>query len=274
MLVDVEQAPMLTAVDLTIDGLLVIADTLGGVADDFPLVVGVSPDNIFDDELRARVWADVREKLTEQNVLTPAGEVHRELVDLIETTIRPERTLEGRWWRKQTKQMVRFAICRRAGEHIIIARCNDKVVLQRVAASVGLAGMVEAIIGAAAPAAMGPVTGPVDELSKASDLADFTRYGCDVRSASTLLAATRQQVEWVHLVATETLPGGRVDRPAAAVGILDSQVGRVVSLPKIVGYDLHTTFMAGSHDNIARALHELTGFLPSQLWAYNNNGTR
>lgn len=265
---------MLTAVDLTIDGLLVIADTLGGVGSDFPLVVGVSPDNIFDETLRARVWADVRGTLTGQNILTLGGEVHPELADIIETVTRPERTLEGRWWRKQMKQMVRFAICRRADEHIIIARCNDKVVFQRVAASVGLAGMVEAIIGVAAPAAMGPVTGPVDELSQAIAPADFTRYGCDVRSASTLLAATRQQVDWVHLVATETLPGGRVDRPSSAVGVLDSEFGRVVSLPKIVGRDMHATFMAGSRDNLARALDELIGFLPSRVWAYNNTGTR
>ena len=35
---DVKQAPVLAAVEVTIDGLLVLADALGGIGSNFPLV--------------------------------------------------------------------------------------------------------------------------------------------------------------------------------------------------------------------------------------------
>ena len=233
-------------------------------------MLGVAPDNIFNSELRAQVWADVRQKLTEQHIFDSGSGVNPGVADIIETVTRPQRTLEGRWWRGEHKQMVRFAICRRGEQHVIAARCDDKIVFQRIVASVGLAAMIEAVIDVAAPAAIQSVTGPIDGLAAAAGPTDLTRYGCDAQSASTLLAATRQQLGWVHLVATETLPGGTVDRPAPAAGILDSPVGRVVSLPKIVGSQLHATFMAGSRDNLTRVVDELISFLPSGVWDNNS----
>ncbi|WP_165618340.1 ESX secretion-associated protein EspG [Mycobacterium talmoniae] len=256
----------MTAVDVTIDGLLVVADALGGVGDDFPLVLGVKPSNIFDDDIKAAVWADVRERLTEQRILDEDGQVNAGVAHMVEIVTRPERTLEARWWRRSRKQLLRFAICRRGDEHVIAARSDDKIVMQRIASSVGLAAMVEVVIGSVAAAPMGPVTGPADRLAAATRTEDLTRYGCDIKSASALLAATSKPTEWVHLVATETLPGGKIARPEPAAGILDSEQGRVVSLPKHVGHNLHATFLAGTTDNLARTIRELTAFLPSGSW--------
>lgn len=270
MIVDVERQPMILGVDLTIDELLVISARLDGAAHHFPLVLGVQPDNIFIDELREVVWADVAEKLTAKNILEPSsGAVISDVAQMIEILTRPDRTLECRWWRHQHGNLVRFAIARRGTDHVIMGRMDDKIVIQRIA-PIGLAAMVESVIGELPPADMGAVTGPAASLAQATVIDDLTRYGCDARSASTLLTATKKKTEWVHMIAAETLSGGHVHRvEKVGAGILDSSVGRVVSLPKTVGRELHTTFLPGSRENLARTLRELTGFLPSGTWDQN-----
>lgn len=269
MIVDAERPPMILGVDLTIDELLVIANRLDGAAESFPIVLGVTPDNILIDELREAVWADVADKLTEKNILDPTGIVIPAVAQMIEILTRPDRTLECRWWREQHGVLVRFAIARRGNEHVIMGRTEDKIVIQRVA-NVGLAAMVESVIDVLPPADMGAVTGPAAALAAAETAGDLISFGCDSRSANTLLTANKKRTEWVHILATETRSGGHVHRvDTIAAGILDSHVGRVVSLPKTVGRELHATFLPGTRDNIARALRELTGFLPSGSWDEN-----
>ena len=58
------------AVEVTIDGMLVIADRLG--LEDFPISLGIRP-NIPQLELRNLVWEQVRRDLTEQEVLDVYG---------------------------------------------------------------------------------------------------------------------------------------------------------------------------------------------------------
>ncbi|WP_165702535.1 ESX secretion-associated protein EspG [Mycobacteroides abscessus] len=274
-----EQHDLKVAADLTIDEVLVIADALGGVGDDFPLVLAIKKNNIPIPEIKTKVWNAVREGLATKGILDEAGAVHPDMAHMFEIATRPERTLECRWWRPggaapaaageagQThKQLIRFAICRRGEDHLIIGRNDEKIVPQRVASSVGLAGMVEAVIDRVAPAPMGPVSGPSVELEQAVHPEDLTRFGCDLKSATTLISANRTKTEWVHIVATETLRGGTVERPTPSAGILDSRNGRVVSLPKEVRHVLYGSFLSGTTDNLERALRELTGFLPSGSW--------
>ncbi|WP_025989141.1 ESX secretion-associated protein EspG [Mycobacteroides abscessus] len=270
MIVDAERPPMILGVDLTIDELLVIASRLDGAAENFPIVLGVTPDNILIDELREVVWADVAEKLTEKNILDPSGVVIPGVAQMIEILTRPHRTLECRWWREEHGVLVRFAIARRGNDHVIMGRIDDKIVIQRVA-NVGLAAMVESVIDVLPAADMEAVTGPAAALAGAQSVGDLIRFGCDSRSANTLLTATKKKTGWVHILATETGSGGHVHRvDTIAAGILDSHVGRVVSLPKTVGRELHVTFLRGTRDNLARALRELTGFLPSGTWDENS----
>lgn len=281
MIVGTEQHDLKVAADLTIDEVLVIADTMGGIGDDFPLVLAIKKDNIPIPEIKTKVWNAVREALTAKGILDETGAVHPDIAHMFEIATRPERTLECRWWRPAQphegtagqmnpaathKQLIRFAVCRRGEDHLIIGRNDEKVVPQRVASSVGLAGMVEAVIGRVAAAPMGPVSGPAVELEQAVHPEDLTRFGCDLKSASTLISANRSKTEWVHVVATETMRGGTVERPAPSAGILDSRSGRVVSLPKQIRNMLYGTFLSGTTDNLERTLHELTGFLPSGSW--------
>ncbi len=47
--------------------------------------------------------------------------------------------------------MVRFVVCRKGERHVVAARDEEMLVLQRVAPQIGLAGMLNVVIGTAAP---------------------------------------------------------------------------------------------------------------------------
>jgi EspG family len=264
-----EPRQLITAVDLTIDGLLVLANKLDVTAD-FPMCLGIH-NNICDLDLRAMVWAAVTDGLTAQEILDNTGAVHPEVEAMIRTVTRAERTLEGRWYHTGADgRMTRFAICRHEEMHVIIVRAGDqgdRVVIQRTAARTGLAGMVEAVIGQIAPAPItSPIMGPVAEIQHAAGPEDLARYGADSRSASALLSAVANPESWVEIVATERLPGGTIEQPQVAAGVLDSNIGRVVSIPRSINNTLYGSFAAGNTTNLARAVTELVTFLPSGMW--------
>jgi ESX secretion-associated protein EspG len=97
-------------VEVTIDGMLVIADKLHLM--DFPVALGIRP-NIPQEDLRNIVWDQVRRDLTAQGVLDLFGEPHPEVAAMVDTLSRADRTLEGRWWRRDVGgKMVRFVVCR------------------------------------------------------------------------------------------------------------------------------------------------------------------
>jgi len=98
-------------VEVTIDGMLVIADRLNLV--DFPISLGIRP-NIPQPELRDIVWEQVARDLTAQGILDVFGAPHPEVAAMTDTLARPDRTLEGRWWRRDVgEKMVRFVVCRK-----------------------------------------------------------------------------------------------------------------------------------------------------------------
>jgi hypothetical protein len=97
-------------VEVTIDGMLVIADRLNLM--DFPVALGIRL-NIPQLELRDIVWEQVTRDLTAQGVLDLFGEPHPEVAAMVDTLSRADRTLEGRWWRRDVGgKMVRFVVCR------------------------------------------------------------------------------------------------------------------------------------------------------------------
>jgi len=96
--------------EVTIDGMLVIADKLHLM--DFPVALGIRP-NIPQEDLRNIVWEQVGRDLTAQGVLDLSGEPHPEVAAMVDTLSRADRTLEGRWWRRDVGgKMVRFVVCR------------------------------------------------------------------------------------------------------------------------------------------------------------------
>lgn len=252
------------AVEVTIDGMLVIADRLG--LEEFPPSLGIRP-NIPQPELRDEVWEKVASDLTEQGVLDVHGRPHPEVAAMADSLSRSDRMLEGRWWRRDVGgKMVRFVVCRKGDRHVIAARDGDLLVMQRVAPQVGLAGMVQAVMGVAEPAAVEPMTGVSSRLAESRSPNQLAQFGIAPTSARIYAEATANPSSWVEITATERHSGGTYTQADVAAGVLDSPLGRIVSIPRKVNGELFGSFLPGTQDNLQRALDELMTFLPSGAW--------
>ncbi|EKF25891.1 ESX-1 secretion-associated protein EspG1 [Mycolicibacterium hassiacum DSM 44199] len=251
-------------VEVTIDGMLVIADRLGLV--DFPTTLGIRL-NIPQPELRDRVWEQVARDLTAQGVLDHFGNPHPEVAAMVDTLSRADRTLEARWWRRDVGgKMIRFVVCRKGDRHVVCARDGDLLVVQRVASQVGLAGMVTTVLGAAPEADVEPLTGVASQLAQCRDADELARYGVAPASARAYAKIIADPAGWVEITAIERHPGGTFTQTDVAAGVLDSQFGRIVSIPRRVNGELYGSFLPGSQANLQRALDGLIEFLPSRSW--------
>ncbi len=252
-------------VEVTIDGILVIADRLHLV--DFPTVLGIRA-NIPQEDLRKLVWDQVQHDLTAQGVLDHSGQPHPTVAAIVETLGRADRTLEGRWWRRDAGGvMVRFVVCRKDERHVIAARDGDLLVLQLVAAQVGLAGMVTTVLGPAQPADVEPLTGVAAELAACTSAAQLAKHGAAPASARVYAEIISNPNSWVEITANQRHPGGTITRTDVAAGVLDSAQGRLVSLPRRVGGELYGSFLSGTQENLQRALDGLLEFLPAGAWS-------
>lgn len=255
-------------VEVTIDGMLVIADRLHLV--DFPVALGIRP-NIPQEDLRDIVWEQVQRDLTAQGVLDHNGQPHPGVAKMVETVSRADRTLECRWWRRDHGGeagglMVRFVVCRKGDTHVVAARDNDMLVLQLVAPQIGLAGMVTTVLGSAEPAAVEPLTGVASELAECTTAAQLARHGVPPTQARIYTEIVSDPTSWVEIIATQRHPGGTTTHTSAAAGVLDSKHGRLVSLPRRVGGELYGSFLPGTQQNLQRALDSLLELLPAGSW--------
>lgn len=250
--------------EVTIDGMLVIADLLHLV--DFPLALGIRPNIPYEDQ-RKIVWDAVTRDLTAQGILTAFGDPHPEVAAMVDALSRPDRTLDCRWWRRDVGgKMVRFVVCRKGDRHVVAARDEDMLVLQRVAPQIGLAGMVNVVIGNAEPANVEPLTGIASKLAEARTADQIARYGQPLASARIYAEATGKPDSWVEITANERHPGGTYSQAGVGAGVLDSTHGRIVSIPRRVNGELYGSFLPGTPENLQRALDGLMEFLPSGRW--------
>ncbi len=257
-------------VEVTIDGMLVLADRLQLV--DFPLSLGIRPNIPYEDQ-RDVVWDRVTRDLTTQGILTAPGDPHPEVAAMVNTLSRPDRTLECRWWRRDTGgHMVRFVVCRKAERHVVAARTGEMLALQRVAPQIGLAGMVDVVIGSARPAHVQPLTGSPATLAEARTADQLCTFGLPPSSARVYAEATRDPKSWVEITASERHPGGTFSQAGVGAGVLDSALGRIVSMPRRVNGVLYGSFLPGTPENLQRALDGLIDFLPSGMWFEPNHG--
>lgn len=251
-------------VELTIDGMLVVADRLQLV--DFPVTLGIRP-NIPQEDLRNIVWERVQTDLTQQGVLDHNGEPHPAVTAMVDTLSRPDRTLEARWWRRDIGGvMVRFVVCRKGDRHVVAARNGDMLVLQLVAPQVSLAAMVTTVLGPADPANVEPLTGVASELAECTTSAQLVQYGVNPTAARIYSEIVSNPTGWVEIVASQRHPGGTTTHTPAAAGVLDSGRGRLVSLPRRIGGELYGSFLAGTEQNLQRALTSLLELLPVGGW--------
>ena len=204
------------AVEVTIDGMLVIADKLHLM--EFPPALAIR-NNIPQLELRNIVWEQVGRDLAAQGVLDVFGTPHPEVAAMVDTLSRADRTLEGRWWRRNLGgKMVRFVVCRKGDRHVVAARDDELLVLQRVAPQVGLAGMVNVVLGSATPVDVEPLTAPSSMLSDARTANQLGQFGINPVSARTYANLITEPTSWVELTATERHPGGTTTTTDVAAG--------------------------------------------------------
>lgn len=252
------------AVEVTIDGLLVIADRMS--ASDFPPSLGIRL-NIPQPDLRKIVWDQVARDLTEQGVLNFYGDPHPEVAAMVDTLSRSDRVLEGRWWRRDLGgKMVRFVVCRKGDRHVVAARDDEMLVLQRIAPQIGLANMVTTVLGTAPPADVEPLTGVAAKLAQCRTANELQAYGIALTSARAYADIISEPASWVELTATERHPGGTQTTTDVAAGVLDAPHGRIVSIPRRVSGELYGSFLPGTQENLQRALDGLVDFLPSKTW--------
>jgi hypothetical protein len=251
-------------VEVTIDGMLVIADRLQLI--EFPAALGIRQ-NIPQEDLRQRVWDQVRHDLTAQGVLDRSGQPHSAVTEMVDALSRPDRTLEGRWWRRDAGGvMVRFAVCRKGDRHVIAARDGDLIALQLVAPQVGLAGMVTSVLGPATAASVEPMTGVAADLAECTTAAQLASQGVPPATARMYAEIVSNPTSWVEITAGQRHPGGTYSHTDVAAGVLDSPLGRVVSLPRRVGGELYGSFLCGTEQNLQRTLDGLLEFLPAGTW--------
>lgn len=257
-------ADHVVGVEVSIDGMLVIADRLHLV--DFPAALGIRP-NIPQEDLRDIVWSQVQRDLTTQGVLDGYGQPQPTVAAMVDTLSRPDRSLEGRWWRRDVGGvMVRFAVCRKDERHVIAVRDGDLLVLQLVAPRVGLAGMVTAVLGPAEPANVEPLTGVAAELAGCTTAVQLAQRGVASSSARSYAEIIGNPIGWVEITAGQRHPGGTAIQTEVAAGVLDSAQGRLVSLPRRIGGELYGSFLPGSQENLQRTLDGLLEFLPAGAW--------
>jgi hypothetical protein len=261
---DAQHIDDVVGVEVTIDGMLVIADKLNVM--EFPPSMGIRP-NIPQLDLRNVVWEQVTRDLVAQGVLTVFGEPHPEVAAMVDTLSRADRTLEGRWWRRDVGgKMVRFVVCRKGSRHVVAARDGEMLVLQRVAPQVGLAAMVNVVLGSANPAEVEPLTAQASRLGDARSANQLAQFGINQASAKTYAELIATPNSWVEITANERHSGGTYSQADVAAGVLDSRLGRIVSIPRKVNGELYGSFLPGTNENLQRALDGLVEFLPSGSW--------
>jgi hypothetical protein len=140
------------------------------------------------------------------------------------------------------------------------------IVLQRVAPQVGLAGMVTTVLGNATAADVEPLTGVSSKLAECRTANQLMQLGVAPASARVYADIVGNPASWVEITATERHPGGTHTQADVAAGVLDSRQGRIVSIPRRVNGELYGSFLAGTQENLQRALDGLMEFLPSGAW--------
>ena len=187
---------------------------------------------------------------------------------MLDTLSRADRTLEGRWWRRDVGgKMVRFTVCRKGDRHVVAARDGDMLVLQRVAPQVGLAGMVNVVMGTATPADVEPLTGMASKLGECTTANQLAQFGIAAPSARIYADAIAEPLSWVEITANQRHDGGTFTQTDVAAGVLEARQGRIVSIPRRVNGELYGSFLSGTNDNLQRALDGLMEFLPSRSWS-------
>lgn len=140
------------------------------------------------------------------------------------------------------------------------------VAVRTISGQAASACQVPPVLGPAEPANVEPLTGVATELAECTTASQLTQYGIAPASARVYAEIVGNPTGWVEIVASQRHPGGTTTQTDAAAGVLDSKLGRLVSLPRRVGGDLYGSFLPGTQQNLERALDGLLELLPAGAW--------
>jgi EspG family len=205
------------------------------------------------------------------------GEVQPDLVPMLEALERPDRELAMRL--VTPEGIARVTVVRRGRLCVLARRIGVEVAVRVVGPGTELRNVAMALVAelpAAKPAAIEPVTAPLDDLSRclsgthdALELADRIRaLGVESQAAmllGTALGSRQAFAEIVHYALADE--AGRISRGAAAVGVFYTRRGRIVGAPSASPTgELWTALKPGSDHAVAQAITQLVE-LSDERWA-------
>ena len=126
--------------------------------------------------------------------------------------------------------------------------------------------MVTTVLGPATPASVEPLTAVAAELAACTTAAQLADQGVPPATARIYAEIVGNPNSWVEIIAGQRHPGGTYTHTEVAAGVLDSPLGRLVSLPRRVHGELYGSFLSGSQENLQRTLDGLLEFLPAGTW--------
>jgi len=110
------------------------------------------------------------------------------------------------------------------------------------------------------------MTGVASELAECQTPQQLQAIGVPAASARIYAEIIKEPTSWVEITASQRHAGGTSTLTEAAAGVLESEFGRLVSLPRRVGGELYGSFLPGTQENLQRALDGLLEFLPAGSW--------
>lgn len=186
----------------------------------------------------------------------------------------PERELEIRTFGPDGVR--RVCVARRGVDHVLAVRTGDDVDIRLVdiVDMMGLAELVRGLCGSADPLSFNSFSYPSDDfterLSRCSDHHELASalygMGAEAATASRVAAALARCRMRTEMVAVSRFDGV-VTQSSGAVGILDTDRGRILASPsRSPDNRVWTTLSSGSGHRIAQAVGLLIGTLPDERW--------
>lgn len=265
------------ALDLNVDAALVLRDLVG--IDDYPLVLALYP-VIPDPEDAARVAKFVSEQLVDAHILVD-DTVHPRVAEWLRCLDRPDMELAVRIIEcgddEREPSMLRMALVRQAGNHVLAVRYEDHIVVQPVFHE----GKGLGVVSAALRAALGPSDPlPIEQFSAPrealrelpTDPQEYRRaireLGATAKTANVLGRPAEEMVRRAEVIMIEHRDGGAgsVQTPAS-LAVLDTLSGRVVVTPSVaLDGQVRQTYRPGDDAAVHAGIAALVELLPGRSW--------
>ncbi|MEU0546032.1 ESX secretion-associated protein EspG [Nocardia sp. NPDC005978] len=263
------------AVDINVDAALVLKSMVG--IDEYPQVLALMP-NIYRPEDQHRVHAAIVTELADAGIVHE-GSVHTRVAHWLRCLERPDMELAARVVHTgldgQPASMLRLSLVRRAEEHILAIRCDDRVVLQPVFHEgrklTTLTSAVLAALGPYPPLAIDTLAATMEQFAAVPAEPEQRRrallaLGATAHTAATLTRALDEVIRRAEIVTIEHRDGTD-QTPQFSLSVLDTPRGRIVAAPaRALDGGKRSTYTRGDAAAIGSGIAALIELLPSGSW--------